>query len=105
MQKAAYLDSILGHIHTIVAKDEILSKKLKFAVKERGGSDKARLAKIFQMKGLDDKTEHVLTENRAQWIRDPSSFWRRPATEIATSFQEPQVLVVESYLRSHRDDA
>jgi hypothetical protein len=104
-QKAAHIDSILSHIHSIVAHDEPLSKKLRFAVKERRGNDKARLAKLFQMKGLDHNTNQVLHENFAQWSQDPTSFWRRPTAQVATGLQEPQAQVVESYLRTHRDDA
>jgi hypothetical protein len=104
-QTAAHLDSILSRIRTIVAQDEPLSKKLRYAVKERGGNDKARLAKLFQMKQVDRNTIQVLAENSGQWFRDPASFWRRPATQVATALQEPEAQVVESYLRSHRDDA
>jgi hypothetical protein len=104
-QKAAHLDSILSHIRTIVAQDDTLSKKLRFAVKERGGNDKARLAKLFQLKELDHNTKQVLAENSEQWYRDPTSFWRRPATQVATGLREPQTQVVASYLRTHSDDA
>jgi hypothetical protein len=104
-QKAAHIDSVLSHIRTIVAQDEPWSKKLKFAVKERGGNDKARLAKLYDMEGLDHSTNHVLAENFEQWSRDPASFWRRPTTQEANGLQEPQAQVVECYLRTHRDDA
>jgi hypothetical protein len=105
-QTAAHLDSILSRIRTIVARDEPLSKKLRFSVKERGGNDKARLAKLFQLKGLDHNTNRVLVENSEQWSRDPTSFWRRPATtQVATGLQGPQAQVVECYLRTQRDDA
>jgi hypothetical protein len=104
-QKAAHLDSILSHIRTIVARDDTLSKKLRFSVKERGGNDKARLAKLFQLEGLDHNTTQLLAENSEQWSRDPTSFWRRPVIQVATGLREPQAQIVESYLRTHRDDA
>ena len=105
LQTAAHLISILAFIHDLVAQDECLSKKVKWTVKERGGNDKARLAKLFQMKRLDHSTTQVLDENWWRWHQDPESFWRRPATPVGTALQEPQAQVVESYLRTHCDDA
>ena len=104
-QTAAHLNSILSRIHDIAAQDKHLSKKLRYAIKERGSNDKARLAKLFQVKLLDHDTNQVLAENYEQWCRYPASFWWRPSTQVSTLLQEPEAQVVESYLRTHRDDA
>ncbi|KIX09314.1 uncharacterized protein Z518_00393 [Rhinocladiella mackenziei CBS 650.93] len=85
-EKAARINQVLGEIHDVLTRDEDVSKRVRYHVKERGENDRIRLAKIFAFKEPDRDTMTVLNQNFASWEASPHTFWTRPAVPMPCPF-------------------
>jgi hypothetical protein len=95
---------LLGEIHDLLAKDEDVSKRVRYHIKERGEKDRNRLVKIFDFQQPDHDTLNLLSQNFDSWTAYPESFWVRPATYSLGSIA-PQAQIVGCYIQTKRDDA
>ena len=103
LQKAARINHVLGKIHDLLAKDEDVSQRVRYQIKERGENDRIRLAKIFDFKDTDHDTLNVLGQNFDNWREYPENFWMRPMP-YGLGPIEPQAEIVGCYIQTKRDD-
>ena len=104
LQKAARINYFLGKVHDLLARDEDISKQVKYYIKERGENDRNRFAKILDFQEVDQDTLTVLGQNYDNWKEDPESFWIRPKA-YRLGLIAPQAQVVGCYIQTRRDDA
>ena len=83
-----------------------VSKKVVFNIKEKDPGERARLAKIFNRRGLDQETETLLHTYSARWESRPEDFWKPPSQSAgslpSTGFEAN---MVGSYILARHDDA
>jgi len=78
---------------------------VKFRVREKGESDKARFERFFGFEGPDDETVNLLYERSDEWQSQPVSFWEYSSTGTADLHLSPEAQILGIYLRAERDGA
>ena len=83
-----------------------ISKEVDFSIKEKDRGERARLAKVFGLRGLDPETETLLQTNVARWEAHPEEFWHPPSQSGAPlPRMEYEANIVGSYILARRDTA
>jgi hypothetical protein len=98
------LSNVLRQIQDILAGDDRLSKMVRYSIKERGQNEKLRLLKLYQYRGPDEETIHVLGQRREEWMRDPARFWTLPLPPDI-NLLNARAQIVRCFLRAKGDDA
>jgi hypothetical protein len=104
LQKAHQIDELLEGIYTILDQDRTLSRLVRFNIKQKNHGDKSRFDKFFQFSGPDQVTRALLGQHSTVWMNNPDSFWNNSSINF-TSYPDPQMQIVGTYVQAERNDA
>lgn len=103
-QDAESVRTILHELLVLEQERPNLFKHVPYMVREKGGNDKRRLARMLEVDLPEHNTVQLLEDNAATWLDDPEQFWNRPCLPD-TSMLPPGAQIAGCFLRARRFDA
>lgn len=101
--EARMLTEQLALINMRLQDDSELARQVPFSIRRRGECDTLRLAKLWDYRGPDRDTMHLLQTQAASWYHEPYLFWC-PPLPLGLHGVEPHVELVSRILQLRHAD-
>ncbi|KAJ8610788.1 hypothetical protein MRB53_038339 [Persea americana] len=104
-QSGYSVETLLEELYNLQCQEPELFRLSRYTINMKGDQDQSRVTKYFlQYKGPDEATVRMVEKHHSQWLRDPDSFWLRPAAPSLTGLS-PETQIIGCYLSAKYSDA